>query len=72
MNLQEDVDYYWKNDKMVFTAAYLLKRGYCCKLRCKHCPYNDHKESNLLRHPNKTAKDILKAAGYIEIEERLD
>ncbi|MCU0356215.1 MAG: DUF5522 domain-containing protein [Cyclobacteriaceae bacterium] len=24
---------------MVFTAAYLLKRGYCCKNGCRHCPY---------------------------------
>ena len=24
---------------MVFTEAYHLKRGYCCKNGCKHCPY---------------------------------
>jgi uncharacterized protein (TIGR00290 family) len=24
---------------MVFTEAYHLKRGYCCKNRCRHCPY---------------------------------
>jgi hypothetical protein len=23
----------------VFTEKYLLKRGYCCKNGCKHCPY---------------------------------
>jgi hypothetical protein len=24
---------------MVFTAAYHLKRGYCCNSDCRHCPY---------------------------------
>jgi hypothetical protein len=24
---------------MVFTAAYHLKRGSCCKSGCRHCPY---------------------------------
>jgi hypothetical protein len=23
----------------VFTAAYHLKRGYCCNSDCRHCPY---------------------------------
>ena len=34
-------DYYVKNGLMVFTAAYHLKRGYCCGAGCRHCPY-DH------------------------------
>ena len=32
-------DYYFENDLMVFTAAYHLKRGSCCKSACRHCPY---------------------------------
>lgn len=24
---------------IVFTEKYHLKRGYCCKSGCKHCPY---------------------------------
>ncbi len=33
-------DYYFNEDGfMVFTAAYLLKRGYCCESGCRHCPY---------------------------------
>ncbi|MBM3171464.1 MAG: hypothetical protein FJZ75_07635 [Bacteroidetes bacterium] len=24
---------------LVFTEQYHLKRGYCCKSGCKHCPY---------------------------------
>ena len=36
----EEGDYYI-NEKgyRVFTEQYLLKRGYCCKSNCKHCPY---------------------------------
>ncbi|WP_435354197.1 DUF5522 domain-containing protein [Emticicia sp. SJ17W-69] len=32
-------DYYFEKGFMVFTAAYHLKRGYCCKNMCRHCPY---------------------------------
>jgi len=33
-------DYYVEPDgRMVFTAAYLLRRGYCCASNCRHCPY---------------------------------
>jgi len=24
---------------IVFTEQYLLRRGYCCKNNCRHCPY---------------------------------
>ena len=26
---------------MVFTSAYLLKRGFCCDYGCRNCPYRD-------------------------------
>jgi hypothetical protein len=32
-------DYYYEGPYMVFTAAYLLKRGTCCGSGCRHCPY---------------------------------
>jgi hypothetical protein len=32
-------DYYFENELMVFTAAYHLKRGYCCNSGCRHCPF---------------------------------
>jgi hypothetical protein len=35
----EGVDFYFENGLMVLTAAYLLKRGYCCGSGCRHCPY---------------------------------
>lgn len=37
--LVEGEDYYWDGPYVVFTAAYHLKRGYCCGSGCRHCPY---------------------------------
>ncbi|HYG52706.1 MAG TPA: DUF5522 domain-containing protein [Flavobacteriales bacterium] len=37
--LEPDDFYYSPEGYIVFTAKYLLKRGYCCKNGCKHCPY---------------------------------
>jgi len=41
LSLVEGLDYYLENGFMVFTAAYLLKRGYCCHHGCRHCPYGE-------------------------------
>ena len=37
--LKEGQDYYIESGVMVFTAAYHLRRGYCCDSGCRHCPY---------------------------------
>lgn len=34
-------DFYLENGRMVFTATFHLRRGYCCCSRCRHCPYKD-------------------------------
>ena len=40
MSLVEGIDYYINDDgNFVFTEAYHLKRGYCCKNQCLHCPW---------------------------------
>jgi Family of unknown function (DUF5522) len=39
VRLVEGVDFYMDGLKFVFTAAYHLKRGYCCNSKCRHCPY---------------------------------
>jgi hypothetical protein len=45
--MQEGVDFYFnENGFMVFTAAYHLKRGHCCKNKCKHCPWGFGKPRN--------------------------
>jgi len=36
----EEGDYYLTPEGYrCFTEQYHLKRGYCCKSGCKHCPY---------------------------------
>jgi hypothetical protein len=41
----EGVDYYFENGLMVLTAHFLLKRGYCCKNGCRHCPYSKEEKN---------------------------
>lgn len=36
---EEDDFYFTPEGYRVFTEKYLLKRGYCCKNGCRHCPY---------------------------------
>ncbi|MGO9432941.1 MAG: DUF5522 domain-containing protein [Terracidiphilus sp.] len=43
----EPEDYYMEGPNLVFTAAYHLKRGYCCGSGCRHCPYRDPQIENL-------------------------
>lgn len=39
--LMDDDETYSNNNKLiVFTAEYLLQRGYCCGNGCKNCPYD--------------------------------
>lgn len=38
-------DFYFNEQGfMVFTESYHLKRGYCCKSNCRHCPYPQKKK----------------------------
>ena len=37
---------------IVFTEKYHLKRGYCCKSGCRHCPYGFDKKTGLI-NPDK-------------------
>jgi hypothetical protein len=40
-------DAYFENGLLVYTAAYHLKRGFCCGSGCRHCPYEPrHLEGN--------------------------
>ena len=39
VELIEGEDFYREGEFIVFTAAYLLKRGSCCESGCRHCPY---------------------------------
>lgn len=45
--LKENIDYYINEDgNFVFTREYHLKRGYCCKNKCLHCPWDYGKPKN--------------------------
>ena len=37
--LVEGEDFYTEGRALVFTARFLLRRGYCCGSGCRHCPY---------------------------------
>lgn len=39
--LVDGEDYYYEGEMIVFTARYHLRRGYCCKRGCRHCPYGE-------------------------------
>lgn len=57
--MKEGVDYYI-NDKglYIFTESYLLKRGYCCKTGCLHCPFGFKKSikiPNVVRNDENTS-----------------
>ncbi len=38
-DLIEGEDFSIEDGNWVFTAKYLLRRGYCCRSGCRHCPY---------------------------------
>jgi hypothetical protein len=45
--LIEGEDYYINEfGKFVFTEQYHLRRGFCCKNGCKHCPYKGKQNEN--------------------------
>lgn len=43
----EEGDFYFSPEGYkVMTEKYHLKRGYCCKSGCKHCPYGYDKKTD--------------------------
>lgn len=50
-NLEPEDFYMSEEGYLVFTEKYHLKRGYCCKNGCKHCPYGFDKKSNAIKKP---------------------
>jgi hypothetical protein len=45
--LVEGDDYYVEDGRWVFTAAYHLRRGYCCGSGCRHCPFGRNEEGGV-------------------------
>ncbi len=48
--------YYSLEGYIVFTEKYHLKRGYCCKSGCKHCPYGYDKNTGGFKKNETTTK----------------
>ena len=43
--MEKGIDFYFNEQGlMVFTEVYHLRRGYCCKNKCKHCPWKFNKD----------------------------
>ncbi len=53
-NRLEKEDYYYNEQGyIIFTEVYHLKRGYCCKSGCKHCPYGYDKNTDTIKKKTK-------------------
>ncbi len=52
--LEPDDFYFNEQGYRVFTKKYHLKRGYCCKNGCKHCPYDYDKKTDSFKNKPKT------------------
>ena len=48
LTAEEDF-YYPPEGYKCFTEKFHLKRGYCCKSGCRHCPYGFDKKTNTIR-----------------------
>jgi hypothetical protein len=48
-NLDSEDYYLSEEGYVIFTEKYHLKRGYCCKSGCKHCPYGYDKKTNTIK-----------------------
>ena len=45
--------YYSEEGFIVFTEKYHLKRGYCCKSGCRHCPYGYNRKTGEIEKKKK-------------------
>ncbi len=43
---REYIDYYNEGDRVVFTALFHIKRGFCCGCKCLNCVYVPKYEKN--------------------------
>lgn len=69
--LVEGEDYYLEGGLYVFTGKYLLKRGYCCGSRCRHCPYPRAAQNEAVRrriegHPIRSPAEFEAALKAVE------
>lgn len=56
--LIEGEDYVMEGPYLVFTAAYHLKRGYCCKSGCKNCPWRIEAAGIIADNPQNGSRSV--------------
>jgi hypothetical protein len=52
IELEEGDFYKTPEGYLVFTEKYHLKRGYCCRSGCRHCPYGYDKKTDSFKKKN--------------------
>lgn len=48
-NLDSEDYYLSEEGYIIFTEKYHLRRGYCCKSGCMHCPYGYDKKTSTVK-----------------------
>jgi len=43
--LLPDIDYTIDGGKIILSESFLLRRGFCCNTKCRHCPYKGERPS---------------------------
>jgi len=67
------MDYYLDDGFVVFTKEYHIKRGYCCKNKCKHCPYvQQHAKSVAFKTPELPTVPPYDAEGFVSLNKTED
>lgn len=59
-------DYYFEDGKLVFTSHYHLKRGYCCRSGCRHCPFGFNSKTSMA--PREFPEDQNDMQGTLNIQ----
>ena len=54
-NLEPDDFYYSPEGYLVFTEKFHLKRGFCCRSGCRHCPYGYDPKTGTNKQPGSNA-----------------
>lgn len=59
-DLQPEDYYISEEGYIVFTETYHLKRGYCCKSGCRHCPYGYDKKTDSFKKIKQASSQNIK------------
>lgn len=69
--LTEGVHYIMDGNRVVFTALFHIKRGFCCGNKCRHCPYLPKHEKNNTKMDLNLLEQLRKQAESLESNNNL-